>query len=239
MAVGMSPVHWQLAGSSALAHDSVSVPVPRGRDHRLRATPSSALAPLEPGLPRELRFFAGTVHRILKLRRRLVLPHSRPQVVQFLHFHIRRVLAGPQHIHHDLRLNLGHRQSPPGLHFRPVRGVLAPVALFRRSPLLRSLAPLLRLASAVTAIWSVSSRGLSFPAGFFVSPPGLPLLFGAGLAPGLSWYGLVAVVPAQPELLGPLSSLTCHLPSGLPAFGALPSEPFVLLPACERGRFGT
>ena len=43
MAVGMSPVHWQLAGSSALAHHSIPIPVsvPRGRDHGLRIPPAS------------------------------------------------------------------------------------------------------------------------------------------------------------------------------------------------------
>ena len=43
----------------------------------------------------------------------------------------------------------------------------------------------------MSSVWSVSSRGLSFPAGFFVSPPGLPTLFGAGLAPGLTGMALL------------------------------------------------
>ena len=109
--------------------------------------------------------------------------------------------------------------SPPGV------GVCSPQA--------SRAARITRIADTAVSVLLSLIRGLTIP------PPGLPLLFGAGLAPGLIWYGLVAAVPAQPELLGLLSSLTCRLPSGLPAFGALPSEPFVLLPACERGRFGT
>ena len=44
MSVGAILVDRQLAGSSALAHDSV--PVPRARDHRRRESPSTALASL-------------------------------------------------------------------------------------------------------------------------------------------------------------------------------------------------
>ena len=109
----------------------------------------------------------------------------------------------------------------------------APPGVGVSSPQASRDARITRIADTAVSVLLPLIRGLTIP------PPGLPMLFSAGLAPGLIWYGLVAAVPAQPELLGPLSSLTCRLPSGLPAFGALPSEPFVLLPACERGRFGT
>ena len=46
MAVGMSLVRGQLAGPSVLAHHTIAIPVPRGRDHRLREAPS-----LCPGSP--------------------------------------------------------------------------------------------------------------------------------------------------------------------------------------------
>ena len=59
----------------SLADDSITVPIPGTRDHRLRVTQASALAPLEPLLSRGLRFLARPVHRVLKLRRRLVLRH--------------------------------------------------------------------------------------------------------------------------------------------------------------------
>ena len=42
----------------SLADDSITVPIPCTRDHRLRVTQASALAPLEPLLPRELRLLA-------------------------------------------------------------------------------------------------------------------------------------------------------------------------------------
>ena len=74
MAVEMSQFHWQLAGASAFAHDSIPVPVSGTRDHRLREPPSSALVSLHSLLSGGFRLLAGTVHRILKLRRRLRIP---------------------------------------------------------------------------------------------------------------------------------------------------------------------
>ena len=74
MAVGMSPVHWQLAGSLAFTHDSVSVTVPRARDRCLLVTLSSALAALHSLFPRGLRLLAGPVHRPLRFRRGIKHP---------------------------------------------------------------------------------------------------------------------------------------------------------------------
>ena len=69
MAVGMSPVHWQLAGSSALAHHSIPIPVsvPRGRDHGLRIPPASAPAALHSLLPRGFRLLARPLDGVLRL----------------------------------------------------------------------------------------------------------------------------------------------------------------------------
>ena len=67
-------------------------------------------------------------------------------------------------------------------------------------------------------------------------PPGLPVLLGACLAPGLTRYGLGAAVTAQAEPLGDLALLSPVLTVVCHPFGCPISGPLVFLPLFGRLR---